>query len=254
MSGWLAIVGLGPGLEALVTPEVTEVLLAATDIVGYESYIDRLTPRPDVVLHRSGNRFELERAREALSLAAAGKNVALVTSGDPGVFAMAAAVLEAVDAQPKTWASVEIRILPGITALLAAAARVGAPIGNDFCAINLSDNLKPWALIEKRLRLALAGDFVIACYNPRSKARPDGFDRVLTLLRRHTSGKRIIVFARAVSTEHEQITAVLLKDCRAEMADMKTLVLVGNSATRMIEQNGKTWVYTPRSVGSHESQ
>ncbi|MCY4287305.1 MAG: precorrin-3B C(17)-methyltransferase [Aestuariivita sp.] len=254
MSGSLSIVGLGPGSEAQVTPEATQVLMEATDIVGYGSYIDRLTPQRFVVLHRSGNGVELERAREALNLAVDGKKVALVTSGDPGVFAMAAAVFEAVDAQPKAWASVEIRILPGITALLAAAARVGAPIGNDFCAINLSDNLKPWALIEKRLRLAVEADFVIACYNPRSRARPDGFARVLTLLRQHTESKRIIAFARAVSTQHEQIKAILLEDCRPEMADMQTLVLIGNSATRMIEQNGKRWVYTPRLVGLRKSQ
>jgi len=254
LSGWLAIIGLGPGSSAQITPEVTQLLSEATDIVGYESYVHRITSRNPAVRHLSGNRVELERAYQALNLATDGKNVALVTSGDPGIFAMAAAVFEAVDAGPKTWRSLDIRVLPGITALLAAAARTGAPLGNDFCAINLSDNLKPWALIEKRLRLAIDGDFVIACYNPRSNARPDGFAKVLKLLQRETDRKRTLIFARAVSTKHEHIQVIPLEDCRPDMADMQTLIIIGNSMTRIIETTGQPWVYTPRSVDPEKSQ
>lgn len=248
MSGWLAIAGLGPGSEALVTPEVTAALAEATDVVGYIPYVARVADRPGLVKHASDNRVELDRSRLALSLAAKGRRVVVVSSGDPGVFAMAAAVFEAVEAGPHAWHGLDIRVLPGITAMLAAAARVGAPLGHDFCAINLSDNLKPWAVIARRLRLAVEADFAIALYNPRSKARPEGFGRALDLLRESCEPSRVLVFARAVSTPGESLRVVHLSDALPEMADMRTVVLIGSAATRIIPRDGVPLVYTPRSV------
>ncbi|WP_017998760.1 precorrin-3B C(17)-methyltransferase [Paracoccus sp. N5] len=241
MSGWVAVAGLGPGAEDLVTPEVASALAEATDVIGYIPYVARVAPRPGLVLHPSDNRVELDRARHALDLAAAGRRVAVVSSGDPGVFAMASALFEALEGRAD---APEIRILPGITAMLAAAARLGAPLGHDFCAINLSDNLKPWALIEKRLRLAAQADFAMAFYNPRSRARPEGFARVLEILREECGPDRLISFARAVSTPDEAIRTTTLAEARPEMADMRTVVILGNSATRRVGP----WVYTPRSA------
>ncbi|NNE86794.1 MAG: precorrin-3B C(17)-methyltransferase, partial [Silicimonas sp.] len=174
MTGTLTIVGLGPGNDAMVTPEVSAALDVATDIIGYIPYVARVPERAGLTKHASDNRVEIDRSNHALTLAAEGKHVVVVSSGDPGVFAMASAVFEVLEAGPTSWRDLDIRVLPGITAMLAAAAAVGAPLGHDFCAINLSDNLKPWALIEKRLRLALEADFAIALYNPRSKSRPEG--------------------------------------------------------------------------------
>lgn len=243
MSGWVTVAGLGPGSDALVTPEVSAALAEATDIVGYIPYVARVAARPGLRLHASDNRVEVERARHALELAAAGARVVIVSSGDPGVFAMAAALFEALEAAPQ-YQQLDIRVLPGITAMLAAAARAGAPLGHDFCAINLSDNLKPWTLIEARLRAAAQADFAMAFYNPRSRSRPEGFARVLELLRDACGGERLITFARAVSTPEEQLVTVTLAEATPEMADMRTVVLVGNSATRRVGR----WVYTPRSA------
>ncbi len=248
MSGWLAIAGLGPGRTDLVTPEVTHALEQATDIVGYIPYVARIAPRDGLRLHPSDNRVELDRARHALGMAAEGRRVVVVSSGDPGVFAMASAVFEAVEAGPADWRGLDIRILPGITAMLAAAARAGAPLGHDFCAINLSDNLKPWALIEKRLRLAAEADFAMAFYNPRSASRPEGFARALTLLQEICADARPMLFARAVSTPEESLRIVPLPEARAEMADMRTVVILGSSRTRVIEGAGQPWLYTPRSA------
>ena len=248
MSGRLVIAGLGPGSEALVTPEVTAALAEATDVVGYIPYVARVTPRPGLTLHASDNRVELDRARHALEMARAGRSVVVVSSGDPGVFAMAAAVFEAVEAGPPEWRALDIAVLPGITAMLAAAARAGAPLGHDFCAINLSDNLKPWSLIEKRLRLAAEADFAMAFYNPRSKARPEGFAKALDVLQQACGDARPVIFARAVSTPEEAIRVVPLDRCTPEMADMRTVVIVGASTTRIIARDGAAFVYTPRSV------
>lgn len=249
MSGWVRIAGLGPGAEPLVTPEVQAALAEATDVVGYIPYVRRVAPRPDLRLHESDNRVEIDRARHALEMAAEGRRVVVVSSGDPGVFAMASAVFEAVEEGPAAWRALEIGVLPGITAMLAAAARAGAPLGHDFCAINLSDNLKPWALIEKRLRLATEADFAMAFYNPRSKSRPEGFARTLEVLREGCEPSRVIIFARAVSTPEEALRVTTLAEARPEMADMRTVVLVGSSATRVIARpEGAPFVYTPRSV------
>ncbi|MGP9803543.1 precorrin-3B C(17)-methyltransferase [Paracoccus sp. NSM] len=239
MSGWITVAGLGPGSEAMITPEVMAALAQATDVIGYIPYVARVAARPGLVLHASDNRVELDRARHALSLAAQGARVVIVSSGDPGVFAMASALFEALEAEGT---DPDIRILPGITAMLVAAARAGAPLGHDFCAINLSDNLKPMALIEHRLRHAARGDFAMAFYNPRSASRPAGFARVLEVLREECEPERLMIFARAVTTPDEALRVVTLVEATPEMADMRTVVLVGNRATRRVGR----WVYTPR--------
>ncbi len=246
MSGWVKIAGLGPGNEDLVTPEVSAALAEATDVVGYIPYVARVAERPGLTLHASDNRVEIDRSQHALQMAAEGKRVVVVSSGDPGVFAMAAAVFEALENGPAEWRNLEIDVLPGITAMLAASARAGAPMGHDFCAINLSDNLKPWTLIEKRLRLAAQADFSMAFYNPRSKSRPEGFVKTLEILREECEPERLILFARAVSREDEAIRISTLADATPEMADMQTVVIVGSSRTRVIERDGAPIVYTPR--------
>ena len=249
MTGALYIAGLGPGSDDLVTPEVTAVLNQATDIVGYIPYVARVTERPGLTLHPSDNRVEIDRSQHALEMASAGNNVVVVSSGDPGVFAMASAVFEAVENGPKEWRNLDIQVLPGITAMLAASARAGAPLGHDFCAINLSDNLKPWELIEKRLRLAAKADFAMAFYNPRSKSRPQGFVKTLDILKDECRDSRPVIFARNVSRPDEEIRVVPLDQTTPDMADMRTMVIVGSSQTRIIEREGSPIVYTPRSVG-----
>lgn len=248
MSGWLKIVGLGPGAEAMITPEVSAALLDATDVVGYVPYVNRVAPREGLTRHGSDNREEIRRAEQALQLALEGHRVVVVSSGDPGVFAMASAVFEALEAGDAAWRTLDIQVLPGISAMLAASARAGAPLGHDFCCINLSDNLKPWALIEKRLRLAVEADFAMAFYNPRSKSRPVGFERTLDVLRETCEPERLIIFARAVSTPEESIRVTALKDATPGMADMRTLVIVGSRQTRLIKRDGEPLVYTPRSA------
>lgn len=244
MTGWLAVAGLGPGDENMVTPEVRAALADATDVIGYFPYVARVAPRPGLNLHGSDNRVEIDRAGHALRLASEGARVVIVSSGDPGVFAMASALFEALEKHPDLH-HLDIRILPGITAMLAAAAHTGAPLGHDFCAINLSDNLKPWPLVEKRLRLAAQADFAMGFYNPRSASRPHQFTRTLEILREECGPDRLVTFARAVSTPDERIQTVTLAEATPEMADMRTVVLVGNSATRRVGR----FVYTPRSAG-----
>ena len=249
MSGRLVIAGLGPGNEGLVTPEVTAALADATDVVGYIPYVARVPDRDGLTKHASDNRVELDRSRHALEMAAAGRRVVVVSSGDPGVFAMASAVFEALEYGPAAWRGLDVSVLPGITAMLAAAAKAGAPLGHDFCAINLSDNLKPWDVIEKRLRCAVEADFACGFYNPRSKARPDGFGRVLDVLHGVCEPSRVITFARAVSTPEEHIETLTLAEAKPEMADMRTVVLLGSSLTRVVLRDGRApIVYTPRSV------
>ena len=244
MSGRVDIVGLGPGAEAMVTPEVSAAIDQATDVVGYIPYVARIAPRQGLTLHPSDNRVELDRARHALQMALQGQRVVVVSSGDPGVFAMASALFEALEVWPEAQA-LPIQVLPGITAMLAAAAALGAPLGHDFACINLSDNLKPWALIERRLRLAAEADLAMAFYNPRSASRPEGFARTLDVLREACGPARLISFARAVSTPDQHLRTVTLAAAVPEMADMRTLVIVGNSATRRVGN----FVYTPRFAG-----
>ena len=254
MSGRVIVVGLGAGDPAQITPQVTQAINLATDIIGYIPYIDRITPKQGVRLHPSDNRVEIERAEHALTLAQAGRIVLIVSSGDPGVFAMAAALFEALENNLRTWQDIDIEILPGITAMLAAAALVGAPLGHDFCVINLSDNLKPWSIIEKRLLGAVEADFAIAFYNPRSKSRPEGFEKTLKLLQSQCEPDRPIMFARAVTTKEETVQIVPICKANAEMADMRTLVIVGSSQTRIIKQNKREWIYTPRSYPDTDIQ
>jgi len=254
MSGRVIVVGIGAGDPAQITPQVTQAINLATDIIGYIPYIERITIKQGVRLHPSDNRVEIERAEHALTLAQAGRIVLIVSSGDPGVFAMAAALFEALEKNLQKWQDIDIEILPGITAMLAAAALVGAPLGHDFCVINLSDNLKPWSIIEKRLLGAVEADFAMAFYNPRSKSRPEGFEKTLKLLQSQCEPERPVIFARAVTTKEETVQIVPICKANAEMADMGTLVIVGSSQTRIIKQNKREWVYTPRSYPDTDIQ
>jgi precorrin-3B C17-methyltransferase len=249
VSAALTIVGLGPGSADHITPAAARALAEATDLVGYGPYLDRIPEiRSHQAVHASDNRVELDRARLALTLAAGGRRVAVVSGGDPGVFAIAAAVFEAVEKGDPTWRDLDIRVEPGVTAMLAAAASVGAPLGGDFCAISLSDNLKSWATIERRLKAAAEADFVIALYNAASKARPHQLDRAFDLLRTIKGGATVTVFVRAAGTDEAKVTLTTLAEARPSAADMRTLVIVGSSGTRLIDRPGRLpFVYTPRS-------
>lgn len=243
------IVGLGPGPAEWMTPEAGQAIGAASDIVGYGPYLDRLALRADQRAHASDNRAELNRARLALKLAAEGRAVAVVSGGDPGVFAMAAAVFEAIEEDPR-WLDLDIAVSPGVTAMQAAAARLGAPLGHDFCAISLSDNLKPWAIVERRLRAACEGDFVIALYNPASRARPTRIVEAFDLLRRLKAQATPVAFARAVGRADEALTLTTLGEADPGLADMATLIVVGSSETRFIARDGaRVWMVTPRAYG-----
>jgi precorrin-3B C17-methyltransferase len=248
VSGSLVIVGLGPGSSDLLTPAAARALQAATDLVGYGPYLDRIPQANlDQCRHSSGNRVEIDRARHALTLAAEGNKVAIVSGGDPGVFAMAAAVFEALEAGDPAWRELDIHVEPGITAMLAAAAEVGAPLGSDFCAISLSDNLKSWETIERRLRAAAEGDFVIALYNPASRARPTQLGRAFDLLRATRSPQTIVLFVRSAATPEAHVVMTELAEADPALADMRTLVIIGAAATRLVPRNGRRpWVYTPR--------
>lgn len=249
-SGRLDIIGLGPGPERWLTMETPAILALATDVIGYGPYLDRVRARAGQKRHASDNREELARAYNALDLAADGAHVAIVSGGDPGVFAMAAAVFEALETGEEKWREVEIAVHPGVSAMLAAAARLGAPLGHDFCAISLSDNLKPWSVIEQRLRAAAIGDFVMALYNPASKARPGLVHDCFALLRELKAAETIVGFARAVGRPDEKLTLTTLAAADPTLADMSTLVLVGSHATRSFEARGRRWIYTPRGSGT----
>jgi cobalt-precorrin 5A hydrolase/precorrin-3B C17-methyltransferase len=245
--GTLAVIGLGPGRADLMVPAASKALSHADDILGYETYVRMAGPfQPHQVLHCSDNREEMQRARHAFELASSGRNVVVVSSGDPGVFAMAAAVLEALDEtrDNAAWAAVELSIVPGVSAALATAARAGAPLGHDFCMLSLSDNLKPWAVIEKRLQHAAQADLVMAFYNPVSRARLWQLDRALDVVRAHRSAATVVVLGRNIGRPGETLTTTTLGDLRADQVDMRTMVIVGSSTTRVIE--GLDWVYTPR--------
>ncbi len=249
MRGWLAVVGLGPGDPDLLTPEAAAALAAATDLVGYAPYVARVAARPGQRRHCSDNRAELDRARHALSMAEAGAQVAVVSGGDAGVFGMASAVLEAIDRGPPTWRALDLRVLPGVSAMLAAAARIGAPLGHDFCVLSLSDNLKPWELVERRLRAAAEAGFVIALYNPASRARPSRLGAAFDLLRGVLPGDVPVAFAAAITRPDERIDFSPLAEADPARADMRTLVLIGTAATRRIARlDGGTWLYAPRSA------
>jgi precorrin-3B C17-methyltransferase len=238
---------LGPGDARTLTPEAGDALAAAQALYGYGPYLDRVAVRAGQSRHASDNREERVRAAAALSHAAQGARVAIVSGGDPGVFAIAAAVCEEIEAGPESWRALDLTIVPGITAMLAVAARTGAPLGHDFCALSLSDNLKPWELIERRLDAAASGGFVIALYNPVSRARPWQFRAAIERLRRHLPLSTPVVFGRAVGRPDEQVSVVTLDAADATNADMATLVIVGSRETRVIARPGRPpLVYTPR--------
>jgi precorrin-3B C17-methyltransferase len=247
----LWIVGLGPGPADWMTTEAMAVLDAATDIVGYGPYVDRIALRDGQRAHGSDNRVEVDRARAALALAMQGRRVAVVSGGDPGVFAMAAAVFEAIEAGDPAWRSLDVRVAPGVSAMQAASARLGAPLGHDFCAISLSDNLKPWDVVARRLEAAAGADFIIALYNPASRARPDQIQEAFALLRRVKPAETVVAFARAVGRTDERILVTTLAAADPAVADMSTLVLIGSTETRLLHRTGGTpaWVYTPRHYG-----
>lgn len=242
MTGSLIVVGTGPGKAELMTPATQAAIAGATDLVGYGPYLDRVPVLAAQRRHASDNRVELERARLALTLAAAGRQVVVVSGGDPGVFAMAAAVFEAVESGDPAWRDLDIRIEPGVTAMLAAAAEVGAPLGGDFCALSLSDNLKSWATVERRLRAAAEADFVIALYNPASKARPHQLGRAFELLRACRQPQTPVLFVRAAGSADVRVVVATLGSADPAIADMRTLVIVGASTTRRVGR----WIYTPR--------
>jgi precorrin-3B C17-methyltransferase len=249
MTGQLAVVGLGPGDARYLTPEAGAALAEAQALYGYGPYLDRVPLRDGQSRHASDNREERARAAAALRHAAQGVRIALVSGGDPGVFAMAAAVCEEIECGPQSWRALEIAVVPGVTAMLAVAARIGAPLGHDFCALSLSDNLKPWELIERRLDAAASAGFVIALYNPVSRARPWQFGAALARLRRHLPASTPVVFGRSVGRPDEAVSVTTLQGAEATAADMATLVIVGSRDTRVIERPGRSpLVYTPRAV------
>jgi precorrin-3B C17-methyltransferase len=249
MSGRLAVVGLGPGDVRWLTPQADAALAAADALFGYGPYLDRAPVRDGQIRHPSDNRQEAPRARAALETAAAGSNVALVSGGDPGVFAMAATVCEQIESGPAAWRGLDVEIVPGVTAMLAVAARVGAPLGHDFCALSLSDNLKPWSVIERRLDAAAQAGFVIALYNPISQARPWQLTAALERLRRYLPATTPTIFGRAVGRADETVAVTTLQAADPAGADMATLVIVGSPETRLVSRPGQApLVYTPRSA------
>ncbi|WP_412460805.1 precorrin-3B C(17)-methyltransferase [Pseudomonas sp. SC11] len=252
--GRLAVIGLGPGAAELMVPAVKAELARAEDVLGYETYVRMAGPfRDDQVLHCTDNREEMQRARHAFALAAQGRSVVVVSSGDPGVFAMAAAVLEALhESDDPAWHRVELQILPGVSASLATAAQAGAPLGHDFCVLSLSDNLKPWSIIETRLDLAAQADLVLAFYNPISKARPWQLGQALDVVRRHRDGRTPVVLGRDIGRPGQTLKVVTLAELLPEMVDMRTMVLVGSSTTCVFQHpGGVQWVYTPRWYPPH---
>ncbi|MGV9673720.1 precorrin-2 C(20)-methyltransferase [Nocardia sp. NPDC003482] len=242
--GEVVIVGLGPGAADWTTPEVTRALAEATDLVGYTTYIDRVPIRDGQRRHASDNRVESERAAMALDLARRGARVAVVSSGDPGVFAMAAAVVEE-SADPR-WREVPVRVLPGVTAAAAVASRVGAPLGHDFAMISLSDRLKPWQTVARRLAAVAAADMAIAVYNPASSQRTWQVAAMRDLLLDHRKPDTPVVLGRDVGGPTESVRVVTLAELDPADVDMRTLVIVGASTTSRFDTPGGTRVFTAR--------
>jgi cobalt-precorrin 5A hydrolase / precorrin-3B C17-methyltransferase len=242
------VVGTGPGSPQWMSPEVAALVTEATDLVGYGPYLDLLGPlAASKVRHASDNRQELDRATQALRLAAEGRSVALVSSGDPGIFGMAAALFEVLDREPR-WREVDVVVAPGISAMLAAAARAGAPLGHDFCVISLSDILKPWSVVERRILAAAGADLVVVIYNPASSRRPWQIERAKALLLQHRHPETPVVLSRNVGRAGEAVRVISLGTLTVSDVDMRTLVIVGSSQTRLVPRGeGGSWVYTPRS-------
>ncbi|VVQ31554.1 Siroheme synthase [Pseudomonas fluorescens] len=250
--GRLAVIGLGPGAAELMVPAVKAELARATDVLGYETYVRMAGPfREDQVLHCTDNREEMQRARHAFELAAQGRSVIVVSSGDPGVFAMAAAVLEALhESSEPSWHNVDLEILPGVSASLATAAQAGAPLGHDFCVMSLSDNLKPWAIIEKRLDLAAEADLALAFYNPISRSRPWQLGRALEIVAQHRTAETPVVLGRDIGRPGQTLRVTTLGQLTPDQVDMRTMVLIGSSTTCAFPRaEGGEWVYTPRWYG-----
>jgi cobalt-precorrin 5A hydrolase / precorrin-3B C17-methyltransferase len=247
--GKLFIIGTGPGRLDWMTPEVTQVLQTTTDWIGYTTYLNLVEPlRQQQQRHDSDNREELDRARLALNLAATGRSVAMISSGDPGIYAMAAAVFEALETdQNPDWQDLHIQVCPGISAMQAAASQIGAPIGHDFCAISLSDILKPWEIIAQRIAMAAQADFVIAFYNPISSQRRWQLDAAKQILLKYRQHHTPIVLAKNVGRSGQTVTTKYLGDLDDRDADMRTVLLIGSSQTRIYRQSpARQWVYTPR--------
>jgi cobalt-precorrin 5A hydrolase/precorrin-3B C17-methyltransferase len=235
-----------------MVPAVKAELARANDVLGYETYVRMAGPyRPDQVLHCTDNREEMQRARHAFELAVQGRSVVVVSSGDPGVFAMAAAVLEALhESGDPAWHQVDLEILPGVSASLATAAQAGAPLGHDFCVLSLSDNLKPWEIIEKRLDLAAQADLAMAFYNPISRSRPWQLGRALEVVARHRAADTPVVLGRDIARPGQTLRVTTLGQLTPDQVDMRTMVLIGSSTTRVFPRlHGLSWVYTPRSYG-----
>jgi len=229
-----------------MTPAALEAVAAAPALFGYAPYLARLDLRPDQTAIASDNREELVRAGAALDYALAHGRAALVSGGDPGVFAMAAAVCEAMETGPEAWRTVSLDIVPGVTAMLALSAAAGAPLGHDFCAVSLSDNLKPWDTIARRLQLVAEAGLVIALYNPISRARPWQLGAAFDILRTVLPGTVPVVFGRAIGRPDETVLHVDLADADPQAADMSTCIIIGSTLTRRFDVNGRSIVYTPR--------
>ncbi|MFF5205699.1 precorrin-2 C(20)-methyltransferase [Streptosporangium sp. NPDC000396] len=244
-SGEVVVVGLGPAGRPWLTPEAQDALAAADELIGYGPYLDRVPPNPRQRRHPTDNRVEAERAAHALELAAAGSRVAVVSSGDPGVFAMASAVLE-VACEPR-FADVPVRVLPGLTAAHAVASRAGAPLGHDYCVLSLSDLLKPWEVVAGRITAAAKADLVLAIYNPASKSRTWQVAAARDLLLEHRAPETPVVIGRDVGGAGESMTVTTLAELDPAMVDMRCLLLVGSSTTRLVERgDGGRVVFTPR--------
>lgn len=251
--GRLAVIGLGPGAAELMVPAVKAELAHCTDVLGYETYVRMAGPfRDDQVQHCTDNREEMQRARHAFELAAQGRSVVVVSSGDPGVFAMAAAVIEALhESSDPAWHQVDLEILPGVSASLATAAQAGAPLGHDFCVMSLSDNLKPWSIIEKRLDLASQADLALAFYNPISRSRPWQLGRALEIVALHRTPETPVVLGRDIGRPGQTLRVTTLGQLTPEQVDMRTMVLIGSSTTCVFPRaGGGEWVYTPRWYGN----
>jgi precorrin-2 C20-methyltransferase/precorrin-3B C17-methyltransferase len=243
--GEVVVVGLGPAGPLWLTPEARGELAAAEDLVGYTTYLDRVPVRPGQRRHPSDNKVEAERAEFALDLARRGRRVAVVSSGDPGVFAMATAVLEAASEDP--YRDVPVRVLPGMTAAHAAAARAGAPLGHDYAVVSLSDRLKPWEVIAERLGAAAAADLVLALYNPGSRSRVWQVGKARELLLEHRAPDTPVVLGRDIGGPEESVRIIRLADLDPAEVDMRTILLIGSSQTRTTRRgDGTDIVWTPR--------
>ncbi|WP_103667705.1 precorrin-3B C(17)-methyltransferase [Pseudanabaena sp. BC1403] len=248
ITGKLSIIGTGPGAAKWMSPEVKAILEDATDFVGYKTYINLVKEfTKGKTIHASDNRVELDRARLALNLATEGKSVVIVSSGDPGIYGMAAAVFEVLDheSNPK-WNQIDIHVAPGISAAQAAAAAIGAPIGHDFCTISLSDILKPWEVIEQRLTAAAQADFAIAIYNPISSQRRWQLPMAKEILLQWRSPDTPVILGHRMGRKGENVQVITLAELTPELADMQTVIIIGSSKTKTLAWGDRIRVYTPR--------